>query len=87
MRHTFNSLLIGLVAIDAGFLIFKISDSVYLGLDFQTTAHTALMPQFLYPLEAIFLTASVYMVVAISIERYRTLCYPTVSLNPELVHE
>ncbi len=91
MRHTFNSLLIALVAIDIGFLFFKIWDSIWRGLDLRTTPHTILFPKFLYPMNSITLTASIYMIVAISIERYRTLCYPTnVSVNSileSMIHE
>ena len=42
----------------------------------HTQLHLILVPHFIYPLSNISLTASIYMIVAISLERYCAVHYP-----------
>ncbi len=79
MRHVFNTMLIALAAVDIGFLTsMGFGMSLHNGLGVESRTQVLLMPHVIYPMTAIFMTASVYMMVAISIERYRTLYYPVV---------
>ncbi len=74
MRSTlFNSMLIALVAVDIGYLIFTALDNVRSGLRVGSKAHTIMMPYFIYPVGSMFFAAPIYMVVAISVERYHSL--------------
>ncbi len=78
MKHPFNSMLIALVAIDIGFLIFNFGGSALWSL--QVTAHTNTMmyAKFMFPMSGILMTASIFIIVAISVERYVALCHQRV---------
>ncbi len=69
----FNSMLIALVAVDMGHLIFTACNNMRTGLKVTTQAHTIMIPHFIYPVGSMFFTATIYMVVAISVERYHSL--------------
>ena len=75
-KHSFNQMLIGLAMFDMCFIvcgvpvhitpIFKLENSLYL----------LLYATFLYPFTAISLTGSIYMTMAITIERFMAVCHP-----------
>ena len=73
MQNTFNSLLIFLFLIDCFYLVIEEVSSVQTIL--ATTEEnddliTLLVPHFLYPMESVSLTASIFMTIGIAHERY-----------------
>ena len=73
MKNTFNSLLIFLFCIDSFYLVIEEVSSIQTIL--ATTEEnddfiTLLVPHFLYPMESVSLTASIFMTVGIAHERY-----------------
>ncbi len=79
MRHPFNTLLIALVIFDSSLLILKTFHNIAIGLPSRWDTFTIMVPNFFYPLTSISVNGSIYMVAAIAVERYRTLCHPSVS--------
>ena len=74
MRHSFNSLLVVLVVADSSFLLFILFEKLVK--NFYEHGHTLLFAHFIYPMFSITLNISIYMVVAIAVERYRALYHP-----------
>ena len=76
MRNSFNFLLIALICMDSCFLVMAICESFRKGFALTSTLHLVMFPYFLYPLLSIAVTASIYMTVAIALERYIAVHYP-----------
>ncbi len=69
MRNSFNFLLVALIVLDSLFLVFSFID-VFRSAFFLTSGfHLDLFPYFLFPAISITMTGSVYMTVAIALER------------------
>ena len=69
MRNSFNLLLIALACFDNAFLFFDGIRSQADNFNHRSEAQAKLFPWVLYPLNAITMTASILMTVAIAIER------------------
>ena len=69
MRNSFNLLLIALACIDNAFLLFGGINGVRENFKIHSEVLAKLFPWVLYPLNAITMTASILMTVAIAIER------------------
>ena len=95
-KSNFNNLLIALAVCDLLFLVLSIAESTTA---FQehisdsssvagqvTFIHHLLFPYFLYPLHNILLSASIFMTVSISIERYLAIFHPLVYRNRQAIH-
>ena len=76
MRNSFNFLLIALISMDSCFLFLCLLEGVRKERSYVTNIHVLLFPHLLYPLISIVFTASIYMTVAIAIERYIAVHYP-----------
>ena len=75
LKNSFTQLLICLASFDLIYLFGMILESLQ-RLDFESAIHTILYPYFLYPLNAIALSGSIYMTVAVAIERYIAVYHP-----------
>ncbi len=73
---SFNLLLIALSAFDSGYLMGSILESFRKSFRLETDLHTYLFPYFLFPGMSIMMTASIFMTVAIAVERYTAVHYP-----------
>lgn len=75
MRNSFNLLLVSLAIVDSSYLLGSMLESIrsYFGV---TRLHLILFPYFLYPMNKFFMTASIFLTVAIAIERYVAVHYP-----------
>ena len=76
MRNVFNSLLIALAFFDSSFLFLSILET-FRNTSLETNLHIHLFPHLLYPSRSIMMTASIFLPVAIAIERYRAVYYHT----------
>ena len=76
MRNSFNFLLIALISMDSCFLFLCLLEGVRKESSYVTNIQVLLFPHLLYPLISIVFTASIYMTVAIAIERYIAVHYP-----------
>ena len=76
MRNSFNLLLIALICMDSCFLITSIVDCFRKGFFLTTDVHTWMFPYFLHPFISIAVTGSIFMTVAIALERYWAVHYP-----------
>lgn len=76
MQNSFNLLLIALSVFDIGYLLGSILESFRKSFNLVTALHTSLFPCFLYPGQMIMMTASIFMTVAIAMERYAAVHYP-----------
>jgi len=76
MRNAFNLLLIALAFFDSCYLFGSILESFRKSFHMVTRIHTLLFPYLLYPGQMIMMTASVFMTVAIAMERYWAVHYP-----------
>lgn len=70
MRNSFNVLLIALICMDSCYLVFAMLEAFRKSFNMMTAAHMLLFPYFLYPFLSISMTSSVFMTVAIALERY-----------------
>ena len=61
---------------DSCFLVMAICEAFRKGFDLTSTLHLVMFPYFLYPMLSIAVTASIYMTVAIALERYIAVHYP-----------
>ena len=77
MRNSFNLLLMALGFFDTGYLIGAILEAVRKSFKTMTLAHLYLFPWLLYPGQAIMMTASIVMTVAIADDRYKAVHQPT----------
>lgn len=76
MRNSFNLLLVTLAIIDTTYLLGAILESFRKRFGLSTDLHVLLFPYVLYPLNKITFTASIFMTVAITLERYVAVHYP-----------
>ena len=76
MRSMFNFLLIALAIFDNLFLLSQILESFRDHFKMATQTHIVLFPKILYPFKVIVFCSSIYMVVAISVERYIAVTRP-----------
>ena len=76
MRSLFNFLLIALAIFDNLFLLSQILESFRDHFKMATQIHIVLFPKILYPFKVIVFCSSIYMVVAISVERYIAVTRP-----------
>ena len=85
MRNAFNLLLISLLGFDSWFLFGCILENVRRNFDLASNLHILLFPYFLYPTAMVAMTGSIFMTVAISLERYFAVHHPIGKLIPMLV--
>ena len=76
MRNAFNLLLISLLGFDSWFLFGCILENVRRNFDLASNLHILLFPYFLYPTAMVAMTGSIFMTVAISLERYFAVHHP-----------
>ncbi|TRY79731.1 hypothetical protein TCAL_16111, partial [Tigriopus californicus] len=76
MRNSFNLLLVTLALIDSTYLVGAILESLRKRFHVESDLQLVMFPYFLYPLNSIALTASIFMTVAIALERYIAVHYP-----------
>lgn len=69
-------MVVALALFDSGYLVGSILESFRLSFNLATNVHLLLFPQFLYPGQAIMMSASIFMTVAIAMERYVAVHYP-----------
>ena len=92
-KSNFNNLLIALAVLDLMFLLLSLveanmaifhehlGDSNHLLVILIFESYNHLLPYFLYPFRNIFFSASIFMTVSISIERYLAIYFPLVYRN------
>ena len=83
LRNLFNSLLIALAIFDSLFLSLTIIDLFRTQFELTTQVHIFLFPKILHPFIGMTFKASIFMVVAISMERYIAVTRP-ISLHLEM---
>ena len=87
MRSVFNSLLIALAIFDTLYLLFEINEQDYLSIRSNfvqvSDMYNLLFPKILFPLRAIMFYNSIFMTVAISLERYIAVTRP-ISLHLQM---
>ncbi|TRY77068.1 hypothetical protein TCAL_00022 [Tigriopus californicus] len=76
MRNSFNRLLLALAIIDCLFILPGILIYTSKAFAWKATWYNYAFPVFLYPFSEIALCSSIYMTVAIAVERYIGLCLP-----------
>lgn len=76
MRNSFNLLLIALICFDSWYLFGSLLGSLKRGLDLKLQLQTLLFPHLIYPSMFISMSASIFMTVAIALERYIAVHYP-----------
>ena len=76
MRNSFNLLLIALSCFDTCYLVGSVLESMRKCFQLETDLHTMLFPYLLYPGQMIAMSGSVFMTVAIAMERYVAVHYP-----------
>ena len=90
LRNVFNSLLIALAIFDTLFLILESTEKDYLSVSWNSGVlsqiQILLFPKLLYPLRRIVFFSSMYMTVAISLERYIAVTCP-ISLHLQLKND
>ena len=77
-NRSFNKLLVALSVVDTLLIVQTVGDTAILGV-FSTGRlpawYCALYPMLFHPLKGIIQTMTIYMVVAVSAERYKTVCF------------
>ena len=84
MRNAFNLLLISLLGFDSWFLFGCILENVRRNFDLASNLHILLFPYFLYPTAMVAMTGSIFMTVAISLERYFAVHHPIGKTYPQI---
>jgi hypothetical protein len=69
-------MLIALALFDSGYLLGSILESFRKSFHLFSRVHMLLFPYFLYPGQTIMMSASIFMTVAIAMERYVAVHYP-----------
>ena len=86
LSNSFNSLLISLAVIDNFFLIGLILQSFRFPFKLSSNLHTYLFTQFLTPLRHAMLYSSIFLTLAISVERYNAVTRP-IRMHLKLKHK
>ena len=77
MRNVFHTLLVVLAIVDSILIGFTIMDySIVRGFDLHFNLYGKIFPYFIYPVNNIVMTTSIFIVVAIAYERYVAVCKP-----------
>lgn len=76
MRNAFNLLLVTMACFDSTYLFGSILESFRKQFDLASRLHIILFPYLLYPFNQIAITASIFMTVAIALERFIAVHYP-----------
>ena len=76
MRNAFNLLLVTLACFDSTYLFGSILESFRKQFGMASNVHIVLFPYFLYPFNQMAITGSIFMTVAIALERYIAVHYP-----------
>lgn len=76
MRNSFNLLLVTLACFDSTYLFGSILESFRKQFALGSDVHIILFPHLLYPFTQIAITASIFMTVAIALERFIAVHYP-----------
>ena len=76
MRNAFNLLLISLLGFDSWFLFGCILENFRRNFGLASNLHILLFPYFLYPTVMVAMSGSIFMTVAISLERYFAVHHP-----------
>jgi hypothetical protein len=76
MRNSFNLLLVSLACFDSTYLFGSILESFRKTFRLASTAHIVLFPHLLYPFHQVAISGSIFMTVAIALERYIAVHYP-----------
>ena len=74
--YSFNFMLIFLSFFDTWYLFGSILESFRKSFNLETDVHIQLFPYLLYPGQMVMMMCSVYMTVAIAIERFSAVRYP-----------
>ena len=77
-KYTFNRLLVALEVFDLMFLISTVPIHTFAVFEYSNRIFALLYSRFLYPLSSVSLSASIFMTVSITVERYWAVCKPTV---------
>ena len=75
-KHSFNHLLIVLACYDLLFIICSIPVHTSRIFEFGASYIFANLYSFFYPMTSVSFSGSIYMTVAITVERYLAVCYP-----------
>ncbi|CAB4063238.1 unnamed protein product [Lepeophtheirus salmonis] len=76
MKNVFNLLLVTLAIFDSTYLFGSILESFRKSFNLATNTHIILFPHMLYPITQISIAGSIFMTVAIALERYIAVHYP-----------
>lgn len=76
MRNSFNLLLVTLAFVDLTFLVLNVAESLRVQFAVHVRLHFLLVPHFFYPMKFVALTASIFLTVAIALERFMAVHYP-----------
>ena len=76
MHNTFNFLMMALFFLDSCFLIGSITESIRKAFNGATSLHIYLFPSLIYPGLSFAMTASIFMTVALAVERFFAVKYP-----------
>jgi hypothetical protein len=69
MRTFFSCLLVVLSSLDLAFLVLSVLEAMRRSFDVASDLHLYLFPQFLFPLQSMAMASSIYVTVAIAVER------------------
>ena len=72
-------MLVALAVFDLMFLVSTVPIHTFAVFEYSNRIFAALYSRFLYPMSSISLSASIFMTVSITVERYWAVCRPTVS--------
>ncbi len=90
MKNSFNLLLVSLICFDSWYLFGSILENLRRNFGMGTHLHAELFPYFLYPFQSVSMSGSIFMTVAIALERYIAVHYPIgkdAFLVPKKIHE
>ena len=77
-NRQFNKLLVSLAVIDSVLIVFVVGETAVLGkfLGSAPDWFNVSYPYVIHPLKGMVQTGTIYMVVAVSAERYKAICFP-----------
>lgn len=76
LRDVFHQLLLALAGFDILYIVFGGVNYTFRALDASSDIFTYLFPYLIYPLTHVAMAGTIFMTLAISIERYLGLCHP-----------